>query len=211
MKGVDNFTGSVTGLLCSVAGMLIMASTYDGGLGDFYVNTAQDYSLLCAMVSGFFISSILCIVVSLCTTTIRSDQDKTKEWAKTMNIDNPLNPFRLVYKEELESIKAGPIVTAKTMDRIFRKAKLVAIIGACASLVLFLIIVPAVALSFGVLTFDEYSTWVTFFQSWVFVGTLLVVVVPPIEEGLQIWRKYKENKLLLTKQKAAALTALIEK
>ena len=193
------------GLACSIAGLLIVGSTYEGGLGDFYVNTAQDYSLLCAMVSGFFVSSVVSIVVSICSTRIQNEDDKSKEWAKTINIDNPLNPFRLVYKEELEEIDAGPVITADTMDRIFRKAKMVAIIGACISLVLYLIVVPAVALSFGVLTFEEYSTWLTFFQVWVFVGTVLVVVVPPVEEGLQIWRKYKQNKTISDKQTDAIL------
>lgn len=194
------FAGSIVGLVCSIAGLLIMGSTYEGGLSDFYVNTAQDYSLLCAMVSGFFISTLICISVSLCTTRIQTEDDKAKEWAKTINIDNPLNPFRLLYKEELDSVGAGPIVTAKTMDGIFKRSKFVAIIGACASLVVFLIIVPAVALSFEVLSYEEYTTWVTFFQVWVFVSTVLVIVVPPIEEGLQIWRKFKENKVNLKKQ-----------
>ena len=180
--------------------MLIVGSTYEGGLGDFYVNTAQDYSLLCAMVSGFVISSVVSVVVSLCTHSILRDEDNAREWAKTINIDSPLNPFRLIYKEELESINAGPVITAQTMDRIFRKAKLVAIIGAGVSLVLFLIIIPAVALSFGVLTYDQYSTWITVFQVWVFIGTVIVIVVPPVEEGLQIWKKYKENKTVNKKQ-----------
>ena len=38
------------------------------------------------------------------------------------------------------------------------------------------------------------------FQVWVFVGFVVVVVVPPIEEGLQIWQKYQENKSMSDKQ-----------
>ena len=197
--------GSVVGLVFSIAGMLIVGSMYEGGLRNFYTNTAKDYSLLCAMVLGFVISSIITIVVSLCTHTITTAEDTNKEWANTINIDNPLNPFKLVYKEELESIDAGPVITAETMDRVFRKAKLVAIIGACASLVLFLIVIPAVALSFEVLTYQEFSTWITFFQVWVLLGTVTVIVVPPFEEGRQIWRKYKENKRLEKMQKHGAV------
>ncbi|XP_053400495.1 uncharacterized protein LOC123558278 [Mercenaria mercenaria] len=185
--------GGVVGLFCSIAGMLIMGSTYEGGLADFYTNTAQDYSLLVAMVSGFFISGIICFCVSLCTHKIKCKEDRQREWAKTINIDNPLNPFRLVYEEELRDIDAGPVITAETMDRIFRKAKLVACIGAGVSLALFAVVVPAVALSYETLSLDEFKTWIRVFQYWVFVGTILVVFVPPVEEGIQIWRKYKDN------------------
>lgn len=173
--------------------MLIMGSTYEGGLGEFFTNTAQDYSLLVSMVSGFVVSGIICFVVSLCTHNIKSSEDAQREWAKTMNIDNPLNPFRLVYEEELREIDAGPIITAETMDRIFRKAKLVACIGAGISLTLFAVVIPAIALSYEVLTLDQFRAWIRTFQYWVFFGTFLVIIVPPVEEGIQIWRKYKEN------------------
>ena len=188
------------GLISSIAGMLIMGSTYEGGLGDFYVNTSQDYSLLCAMAAGFVVSAASGIIVSLLTTDIKTEEEKSVEWDKTINIDNPLNPFRLVYKEELDAIAAGPVITAKVMEKLFRKSKFVAIIGAVISLVIFLVILPAIALSFDILTFEQFSAWLTFFQVWVFVGLVLVVVVPPIEEGLQIWRKYQENKAMTDKQ-----------
>ena len=173
-----------------------MGSTYEGGLGDFYINTAQDYSLLCAMGAGFVVSTGMVISVSLFTTDIKTDEEKTAEWDKTINIDNPLNPFRLVYKEELDAIAAGPVITAKVMEKLFRRSKIVGIIGVVVTLIIFLVILPAIALSFETLSFEQFSGWVIFFQAWVFVGFALVVVVPPIEEGLQIWRKYQENKAM---------------
>ena len=62
--------GSVLGLMSSIAGMLIMGSTYEGGLGNFYFNTAQEYSLLCAMVAGFVISAAVTVIGSLLTTGV---------------------------------------------------------------------------------------------------------------------------------------------
>ena len=96
--------------------MLMMESTYEGGLGDFYVNTSQDYSLLCAMVAGFVMSAAVSIIVSLCTIGIQTEEEKSKEWDKAINIDNPLNPFCLVYKEELKTTAAGLVITADVMD-----------------------------------------------------------------------------------------------
>ena len=195
-KMLPFFIGSIIGLISSVAGMLIMGSTYEGGLGDFFINTAQDYTILCAMGAGFVVSTGMVISVSLFTTNIKTNDEKTAEWDKTINIDNPLNPFRLVYKEELDAIAAGPVITAKVMEKLFRKSKIVGIIGVVVTLIIFLVILPAIALSFETLSFEQFSGWVIFFQVCVFVGFALVVVVPPIEEGLQIWRKYQDNKAM---------------
>ncbi|KAH3843778.1 hypothetical protein DPMN_117309 [Dreissena polymorpha] len=151
-KGV--ISGCVTGLGASVAGMMIMGSTYEGGLVNFYVNTAHDYSLLTSMIAGLVTSAIVTIGVSLCTNTIRSEEDSDMEWAKTISIDNPLSPFRLVYEEELAKLDVSTIITARIMDKVFRKARLVAVLGGVLSLVLFVVILPTVALSFDVLSFD---------------------------------------------------------
>lgn len=173
--------------------LLIVGSTFENGLSDFFVNTAQDYSILCAVISGVFVSAGISVVVSMCTHQIKSNEDKEMEWAKTINIDNPLNPFRLIYEEELKTVGTDCVINAEIMDRLFRKDKLVALVCASASLVLFVIVVPSVALSYEVLSYKEYSTWLTLFQVWTFIGTALVVAVPPIEECLQIWKQYKRN------------------
>ena len=174
--------------------MLIGGSMYKGGLNNFFVNTVQDYALLAAMLGGFLSSGVITIIVSLCTHKIESQEDKQWEWAKTINIDNPLNPFRLVYEEELDEIQAGPFITAEIMDRIFRKAKIVAIVGSGISLVIFIVIIPSVALSIEELTLEQFRTWIRTFQYVCFVATVLVVFIPPFEEGIQILKKHRHNK-----------------
>lgn len=171
-----------------------MGSTYEGGLSNFYVNTAESYSLLTAMLSGFVISCVVCVLVSLCTHKIKSEEDSELEWARTINIDNPLNPFRLIYEEELKAVDAGPVITAKTMDNVFRKVKKYALIGGISSIVLFLVVIPAIALSFEVLDFDQFSAWLKTFQIYCFICTVIVVVLPPIEEGMQILKRFARDK-----------------
>jgi len=89
------FPGSVIGLFFSVSVMLGVGSTYEGGLNNFYTNTSQDYTLLWSMLSGLIVSGILAIAVSLYTHNIETEADVEKEWTKTINIDNPLNPFKV--------------------------------------------------------------------------------------------------------------------
>ena len=177
-----------------------MGSTYEGGLNNFYVNTAESYSLLTAMVSGFVVSFFVCVGVSLCTHKIHSDADAEREWAKTVNLDNPLNPFSQVYEKELKAANVGTNITAKTMDTVFRKARIYAAVGGVISLVIFLVVIPAIALSFETLSFDQFSSWMKTFQIYCFICTVIVVVLPPVEECLQIWRKFKRNTANLKSQ-----------
>ncbi|KAK3610644.1 hypothetical protein CHS0354_028024 [Potamilus streckersoni] len=188
-------SGGVIGLVCAITGIFAMASTYEGGLGNFFTNTAREYSLLVGLGAGVFISSVVCVVISLRTHKITSKKDAEREWEKTMNIDNPLNPYSTLYRQELELIQADTTrITTNTMARIFRRAKLYAILGCTLSIVIFLIIFPAVALSFEVVSYDQFKVWLSVFQIWNMVGTFLVIVIPPVEEGIQVLRQVKQNK-----------------
>ena len=173
--------------------MTVVGSTYEGGLSDYFINTAKDYSLLAGLGTGFIVSSMLCVVISLCTHKIKTEEDETNEWLKTMSIDNPINPYRTIYQEELKAVDAGPVITAETMAIIFQGAQKVTYIGGTLSIILFLIVIPAVALSYEVLTLEQFNVLVSICQIWCMICTVFVVLFPPIEEGIQIWRKYKEN------------------
>jgi len=186
--------GGVLGFVATIAGMLITGSTYEGGLNDFFINTSQSYSLLVAMLCGIIVSGSVSCSVSLCTHTIKTTEDVEDEWAKTISIDNPINPFRLIYEVELSVGKIDTIITVKTMDTIFKRANIYAVVGCICSIVLFLVILPAVALSYGVLDFETFSTWFRVFQIYCFVCTVIVIVFPPVEEGIQIIRRIRKNK-----------------
>ena len=177
--------------------MLIAGSRYEGGIttsDNFFSNTAKEYSLLSALGGGVVFSTTVCVITSLCTTKIKTHEDEADEWAKTMSIDNPLNPYRAIYAEELDAINAGPVVTSETMSRIFRRTKRWGYAAGGLSLCLFLIVIPAVALSYGTLKFNEFDNWLSVCQIWCFVATVLVVLLPPIEESIQIYRQYKKVK-----------------
>ena len=188
--------GGVLGFVATIAGMLITGSTYAGGLNEFFINTSQSYSLLVAMLCGIIVSGSVSCSVSLCTHNIKTTQDVENEWAKTISIDNPINPFRLIYEVELSVEKVDTIITVKTMETIFQRAKIYAVVGCLGNIVVFLVILPAVALSYGVLNFDTFSTWFRVFQIYCFACTVIVIVFPPVEEGIQIIRRLRKNKAM---------------
>lgn len=205
--------------------MLGYGSTYEGGLSDFFTNTAQDFSLLTGLLSGVVVSAIITVVVSVCDKNARQRVALNKEfplgqpeqgrdtimeeklgfleveWLKTMSIDNPLNPYRLVYQKELKEINAGRILTIHHMETIFRKTRLISISGIVISFTVFLIVVPSIALSQEVLTETQLGVWISVCQHWCLVATVFVVIIPPVQEGIQIWRQYKKNKNLIYENK----------
>ena len=186
--------GGISGVISCFIAMLAVGSTYEGGLSDFFINTAKDYSLLAGLGAGFVVSSFLCVSISLCTNKIKTEEDEAEEWSKTMSIDNPLNPYRAIYREELEAVDAGPVITAETMAKIFRGAQKVSYIGGSLSIILFIVVIPAVALSYEVLTQEQFDAWLSVCQIWCLICTVFVVLFPPIEEGFQIWRQYRNNR-----------------
>lgn len=233
-QGPALIAGGIFGLVAAFIGMISYASTYEGGLANFYTNTAQDWSLLTGLVAGFFTSTVVCIVVSLYlksrnrqepTTIHRSLGDNLAlkptcvlngekgseppnrhaagntwksvnyEWIKTMCIDNPLNPYRNLYKDQLDEINAGQLVTTEHMQEIFKNARKLSLLGAAVSFLVFFVIIPAVALSQSLLSRTELGTWISVCQYWCLAITVLVVLVPPIQESFQIWRRMKMNKL----------------
>ncbi|KAK3610645.1 hypothetical protein CHS0354_028025 [Potamilus streckersoni] len=195
-------SGGLIGLACTIIGNLVTGSTYDGGLGDFFTNTAREYSILVGLCAGITVSGVVCLIVSLCTHKIKCKKDADKEWEKTMSIDNSLNPYRALYQQEIEEIDPDTVhITTKTMTRIFRRAKMYAIVAIIIFIIIFLVIFPAVALSFEILSYEQFKAWLSVFQIWNMVATVLVVILPPIEEGIQIVRQVKQKKKMGKKSK----------
>lgn len=176
-----------------LANFVVSEFVYDGGISNFFINTIQDYSLLAGCVTGIFLSSVVTIVTSFLTNKIVSEDDVAREWEKTISINNPLNPWQHLYEEELSQFPPGTKPTAAIMAKIFRSARHVAVFGGLGFVTVFLVIVPAVVLSFGVLTRDQFSAYLTFSYVVCFLGAVFVVIAPPAEEMYQIFRAWKSS------------------
>ncbi|XP_041356757.1 uncharacterized protein LOC121373965 [Gigantopelta aegis] len=191
--------GSIIGLIGGVSATLIVASTFDGGLGNFLANTSQNYSVLAGSSSSFIVSLSVTIIVSLITHKITDQQAENKEWQKLRDIDNPLRPWSDQFKEDLPNLQARERPTLAQLDTVFQKAKLTAYIGGAFSLLLFIVVMPGVMASLHVLTSSEFRTWLMTLQFWCFLMAAIVVIVAPVEEAIIIvkhMRKKKANKKL---------------
>ena len=188
------FAGGISGLLLGITATLAKATTYDGGLNKFLKNTVQDHAILAGTCTSFGASLLGCIIVSLFTHDIESKQDADTEWQKIYDIDNPLNPWELYYKEELKGLHYDRKPTFEQMSATFRKAKITAYIGGACSIVLMALIIPGIMASFSVLDGTQFSVWVGFTQAWAVIMAIVVIVAPPAEEITRIVKQYRKNK-----------------
>lgn len=182
------------GFFCGSAATLTAASMYPNGLNDFLLNTVQDYSILAGTCFSFGVSLTGCLIISLFTHTIKSKHDEDMEWQKMYNIDNPLNPWELNFKEELEGLHFDTKPTFQQMSTTFRKAKITAYVGGFCSIFLFAILIPGIMATFTVMSETQFKVWVWFTQGWAVVMAVIVIVAPPFEEIRRIVKQYHKNK-----------------
>ncbi|XP_076467664.1 uncharacterized protein LOC143298665 [Babylonia areolata] len=186
--------GGLCGLAGGVTANLIMASTYEGGLSNFLPNTSQNYAVLAGSCSAFGLSLLLTFVISLFTHNIRSPDDEKAEWQKLREIDNPLHPWAETFQEDFPQLKPGSQPSYDELDKVFRKAKLVAYVGGAVSLLLFICIIPGIMLAMHELSEAQFTGWVTGLQAWCFLVAAVVLVVVPVEETITIIRQIHRNR-----------------
>ena len=186
------YKGSVAGLVAAFAGNFTVTHlVFEDGLNNFLDNTSSDYSLVAGCVSGIVVSIVVTVPVSVVSTNVKSKEDSTREWDKTLAIDNPLCPWKRLYSTEMTQFLPNARVDVCIMSKIFKSARYIALIGGFVCIALFVVVVPAVALSFGILSFDDFAGWLQFSFVMCVIGVLFVVIAPPVEEVVQIYRACK--------------------
>ncbi|XP_033744244.1 urea-proton symporter DUR3-like [Pecten maximus] len=186
-------SGGLAGLVLGVTATLAVASMYEGGLNNFLLNTVQDYTILAGTCCSFGASLICCIVVSIFTNQIKSSSDEDVEWQKLYDIDNPLNPWELNYREELKGLHYDTKPTFEQMSSTFRKAKMTAYIGGTCSIAIVAFIIPGIMASFPMMDEAQFVVWVGFTQAWAVIMALVVIIAPPAEEITRIVKQYRVN------------------
>ena len=128
------------------------------------------------------------------STRVIHKDDITREWEKTLAIDNPLNPWKRLYIKELAKISPVSRVDIHVMSKVFKPARCIALIGGAAFIILFIVVIPGIALSFDNLSFEAFTGWLRFSFAICVLGMMFVVIAPPVEETFKIYRAYRMRK-----------------
>lgn len=191
--GKGLISGGIAGLICGVTATLVAASFYEGGLNLFLQNTVQNYAILAGTCSSFGASLLGCIIVSLFTNDIKSIDDENLEWQKMYDIENPLNPWELNYREELKGLEYEGKPTFEQMAATFKRAKLLAYIGGAACIVAFAVVIPGIMAMFPKMDLVQFSFWIWGTQIFAVVMALIVVIAPMTEEIYKIMKEYRKS------------------
>ncbi|XP_076443027.1 uncharacterized protein LOC143281665 [Babylonia areolata] len=189
--------GAVTGLICGVTATIARASRLPGGLGDFLANTSEGYTVMAGACTSFLVALVVTIVVSLLTHSVNSDDDRLVEWQKVRDIDNPLNPWVGFYREEFSDLHGQQRPSYQQLTTVFRKAKVIAIVGSVLGLLLFVVFIPGVMASLRVLDEHEFTSWVMTMHVWCFFMAAIVIIVTPLEEVRTIWRELRRRRVYM--------------
>ncbi|XP_013388209.1 urea-proton symporter DUR3 [Lingula anatina] len=187
-------SGAVCGCILGLGSWLVTASQHEGGLSDFIQNTGKEDSMLVGNCVAIGSGGIICIVVSLITNRRFKSEDAVKEWEKTRNVDNPLNPWVHLY-EDLPREKKDERPSHEEFLKIFRSAKITAYVAGIILSVVLIIIWPAIMAGLRVLNETMFIGWAYVSQVWAFLAAAFIISVPLVQEIWGIWRQYKRNKV----------------
>ncbi|KAL8577004.1 hypothetical protein ACOMHN_064106 [Nucella lapillus] len=135
------------------------------------------------------------MVIGGITGLIKTEKDAAAEWQKVRDIDNPLNPWVSFYRDEFPHLHGQDRPTYQQLATVFRKAKLIAIVGSIAGIILFVLLIPGIMISFDILNAEQFTAWVMTMHVWCFVTAAVIIVVTPFEEFRTICRELKRKRM----------------
>jgi len=191
-------SGVVGGCISGMTVWLSIASTYEGGLSlkTFVRNTGEEYPMLAGNIAAIMTGAMASLFVSLFTRGPMTDQEVEAEWEKTRDIDNPLNPWVEVYKEELKLEEGSHFHDRPALDLViqkFRMAKFTAFTAGVSFTILFVLIWPGSMLTIDVMDLTGFQVWTTSSRTWAFIAATFIILVPLIQEVNAVLKQIKIN------------------
>ena len=191
-------SGVVGGCVSGMTVWLSIASTYEGGLSlkTFVKNTGEEYPMLAGNIAAIMTGALASLFVSLCTRGPMTEKEIEAEWEKTRDIDNPLNPWVEVYKEELKLEEGSHFHDRPALDIViqkFRMAKFTAFTAGVFFTILFVLIWPGSMLAIDVMDLTGFQIWTTSSRTWAFIAATFIILVPLIQEVNAVLNQIKIN------------------
>nr|WGU51206.1 DUR3-like urea transporter subtype A1 [Theodoxus fluviatilis] len=192
--GKGLIAGSLSGLVLGVTATLAAASQYKDGLNNFLINTVQDHAILAGTCTSFGASLFISVIGSLLSHRISGPEAEKLEWLKMYDIDNPLHPWELNFREDLKGFQYEGRPSFQQMSQAFRSAKLTAYVAGPISIAFFALIIPAIMSAFPVMGHTEFSFWLSFTQVWAVVMAIIVIIAPPAEEIARVVSQFRKSR-----------------
>ncbi|XP_041377330.1 urea-proton symporter DUR3-like [Gigantopelta aegis] len=197
LNSIAMMSGAIGGVIIAFTVWLSVASTYEDGLREFIKNTGQELSMLCGNLAAILSGGIITIVVTFITNR-NYDATAGKEiWENTRDIDNPLSPWTEKYAVDLNLTGVHQLDNRPSLvdvEKAFKLAKYVAIIGSITLSIVLIIIWPSIMVTVGVMSPKQFFGWATLSQVWAFIATVFIILVPLVNEMWDIYVAFHDKR-----------------
>ena len=193
ITGPGVITGVVAGFVTGLGGWLGYASTLDGYLEDFRVNTSDSLAVIIGSSVSLFVGLIACVFISLLTGGCSGDLMEEEEWEKTRKVDNPVLPWTVRYAPDIgahQMVKGKPHFY--TVRRAFKIAEICAYIFGVLLSVVILLVWPACMLLLDVLSENQFEAWIHVVLLVACLATAYAAFVPLTWEVVQTCRQVSQ-------------------
>ncbi|RUS77237.1 hypothetical protein EGW08_014990 [Elysia chlorotica] len=190
LTGIAMIAGSISGTIAALIVWLAVASTYDGGLADWYDNTGKEVSMLCGNLVSILGGGMVTILVTLLTNRDFVPEQGKEIWENTRDIDNPLSPWMERYQKELNLSGAHRLDNRPSLldvQHAFKRATTMAFSCSITISLILVIIWPASMVAVGVMDLGAFEGWVKLSEVWAFLAMILMIGLPLINEAWDIY------------------------
>ncbi|KAH9514149.1 urea active transporter [Bulinus truncatus] len=197
LTGVAMMAGSIGGALMAISVWLGVASTYEGGLNNWWANTGNEMSMLCGNLVAILGGGLITVIVSFVSNWHYDVSMSEEIWENTRDIDNPLSPWMEKYQKDLQisgSHRLDNRPSLQDVQKAFRRAKVMAYFLSTTFTVVLVIAWPAFMTTIDVMTLTQFTGWVRVSEIWVWLAMLAMIVLPLVNESWDIWSTFVERK-----------------
>nr|XP_054750098.1 uncharacterized protein LOC129255796 [Lytechinus pictus] len=201
LTGMAMIMGATIGMACGLITWIIAGSILNGNLNFtvFFDSSWEsfDENMLIGNCGSILSGALITLVVSFLTNRGVTEEEKHEIWEKTRDIDNPLSPWPQLYVKEF-GVPEGKLVYNRPsllqMLSEFRRANLIAIVSGVSATIILAVIWPVIMSSMGVLSRNEFRSWIYLSETWAVIAGVFIIFVPIVTEVRDITLRLRENK-----------------
>ncbi|ESO83679.1 hypothetical protein LOTGIDRAFT_169159 [Lottia gigantea] len=196
LTGIGMVCGSLSGTILALIVWMSVASLYEGGLGDFLINTGKEIPMLCGNLTSILAGGLITVVVSLITNRHYDAMLGREIWETTRDIDNPLNPWTETFAKELNLSGAHQLDNRPSLEEVtntFKYARYLAVGGSLTLTGSLIFLWPSIMVAVEVMDLSGFSNWVALSDVWAYLATVSMIVIPLINEIYDVFHALKSK------------------
>ncbi|XP_059168393.1 LOW QUALITY PROTEIN: uncharacterized protein LOC131950305 [Physella acuta] len=190
LTSIGMTSGCVGGAVIAISVWLGVASKYEGGLKNWWKSTGDEVAMLSGNVAAIVSGGVITVVVSYFTNRYYDVSMGYEIWENTRDIDNPLTPWMEKHQKELNLSQNRQLDNRPSLEevqQVHRQSYVMAYSLSTVFSVVILILWPALMVIVGVMTLEQFTSWVRLSEVWACLAMVVMIVLPLVNEVWDVW------------------------